>query len=221
MHSYEYLVSFVKDEIARTQPNLVAPLLLAIAALESRESVADETLKFILDAAQDKRPSVYEVATAVLGGLAETDERALNAIQSMSRSRTAHIRHNAVLCLTECTPVKACVEVLRSSLIDKSVRVRRKAADCIGRLKLVSLLPALAHATTIETDPETRDLLIYESDILRNGYFIRPAVDGVAFITTNTSKGGRISFGIEYDELKKRDISAIISEFFSGKGSGR
>jgi hypothetical protein len=168
-----------------------------------------------VEAASDKRAAVYEIGSSILGDLATIDDRALGAVKEMSRSRLAHIRHNAVLCIAEETPKDVARNVMRELLADKSSRVRSKAADWSGRMRARELLPDLAQALLSETNTETRKIMSNELRLLRDGYVAEPAGDGTA-ITVCTSSGTRITKWARSDLVQERGIEAIAKELASG-----
>ncbi|MFZ6682091.1 hypothetical protein [Undibacterium sp. Tian12W] len=130
----QFLVRFVRPK----RPDLEAPLLDAVDALNLRTPLSDAILAAMVEAVSEKQTTVYEASTQIFGKIAEYDDRALQMIRDMAISKHAHVRHNALLCLTQKTQSTACIEIIRDGLRDKSSRVRRKAADWAIRLPLQS-----------------------------------------------------------------------------------
>lgn len=146
----EYLERFVRPR-SRT---LERSLLAVFDALSSGSEVSREDLSVTEQGASDQRENIYHVSTEFLGEIAEKDERAMLLIREMSNAKQAHIRHNALLCLSPRIPTHESVSIIRKSLADKSSRVRTKAADWAYRLNLGILVPDLKAALRIEGDEE-------------------------------------------------------------------
>lgn len=151
----ELLCRFVRPK----RPDLEVPLLDTFDALKSGKPLSDATLAALVEAASDRHTTVYQVATEFLGEVAESDENALKMIQDMAVSPHAHVRHNALLSLTEKTPSQVCLGIIRGGLKDKSSRVRRKAADWAIRLPLKSAAPDIANALLTESHSETAQVM--------------------------------------------------------------
>lgn len=163
----DLLPSLVREYVRPRKPHLVEPLSAALDVLASEGELTTATLQGVFEAASDDNQSVYELGTTVLGKLAERFEEGQHAIKEMSRSKRAHVRHNAVLCLSEDVPVQITTGVIRLALVDKAARVRRKAADWLGRLRLRSVAPDLEKALSVERDEETRRVMSAELVQLR------------------------------------------------------
>lgn len=142
----DYLERFVRPK-SRT---LERSLLAVFDALSSGAKVMQRDLDATAKGASDQRESVYHVSTEFLGEIAERDARAMLVIRKMSDAKHAHIRHNALLCLTPRIPIHEAVAIIRRSLVDKSSRVRIKAADWACRLNLGILVPDLEAALHVE-----------------------------------------------------------------------
>lgn len=147
----KYLQRFVRPK----RPDLEASVLDAVDALNSRTPLSDATLAAMVDAVSEKSTSVYEASTQIFGEIAEYDGRALQMIQEMALSEHAHVRHNALLCLTEKTQEQVCLRMIRNGLKDKSSRVRGKAADWAHRLCLRSVELDIVNALLTESHGDT------------------------------------------------------------------
>ncbi len=155
----DYEKSYIEQFLARfvrpKRPDLEASLLETFDALKFGTPLSETALAGLVEAASDRHTTVYEVATEFLGEVAESDENALKMIQDMAVSPHAHVRHNALLSLTEKTSSQVCLGIIRGGLKDKSSRVRRKAADWAIRLPLRSVAPDIADALKTESNSET------------------------------------------------------------------
>jgi hypothetical protein len=203
---------WLRDVLQPRYPELVAPLVAAIEALDLYRSgtpLTEKLLQPIVAAASSSRRPLYENATSFLGSITETQSLAIEAVVKMSKSKDATLRFNAILCLKECTPSDVTLQILRQALIDKSSRVRKKAADWAGRLRLKTLVPELESAAAIEQHTGTRTTILFELRLLRDGYILDPAAPNGFYVTTRT-KGGVASRFVSSSELESRGLSEVV-----------
>ncbi len=159
IYDREYIEQFIDRFVRPTRPELVAPLLQAFDALKSGAVLSEKSHKTLLNAASDKSAHIYQVATEFLGEFAEKGGPALSGIRQMSESSLAHVRHNAILCLSENTPRNVSLEIICNGLIDKSSKVRTKAADWALRLNLQEAASYIAQAIQIEKNSNTSSVM--------------------------------------------------------------
>jgi hypothetical protein len=164
---YPYIVKSV-ESLQRSDPDLVAPMLEVMNAVQSRTLPSALALEATTRAVSNSREGVYDIGTEVLGALADYDQRALQVIATLARSQDARVRHNAIICLTDETPLEAELEVIRITLSDRSSRVRRKAADWASHLHLQQLLPDLRSALIRETHQEAREVVAWAVNALQS-----------------------------------------------------
>ncbi|WP_409994033.1 HEAT repeat domain-containing protein [Kinneretia aquatilis] len=155
----------VRRLVGPIDTNLEQELLAAIQAIRDRRPATSSVLQATIRAVSSHRVPLYECASTILEDLATFDRTAMDAIVYLSRSTDARVRHNALLCLNTEQPTDRVIEVLSAALSDKSSRVRRKAADWIGRLGLHELLSALENALDSEQHGETR--LVMAAEVAR------------------------------------------------------
>lgn len=167
IYEKSYVESFLAGFVRPKRSDLEAPLLDVFDALKSGTVVSPQTLIALVDAASDRHTTVYEVSTEFLGEVAERDGVALEMIQNMAVSMHAHVRHNALLCLTANTPSKVCINMISNGLKDKSSRVRRKAADWALRLCLRDVELELSQAFKRESHLATAAVMRAALTVLR------------------------------------------------------
>ena len=143
-------------------------LLSALQAILDRKQAPSAVLQATIRATSSHRVPLYECASTILEELATFDSTAMDAIAAMSRSPDARVRHNAVLCLNTEQPPARVQAILDTALSDKSSRVRRKAADWIGRLRLRELLPVLKRALEVERHGKTQFVMAAEVARIQN-----------------------------------------------------
>lgn len=211
-----YLIKFIADYVRPIRPELESPLLEAIRSLDLGTPLPATVLNSVVDAASSDHSGVSEIGTTVLGELAERDMHALDAIQQMAISKKMQVRHNAIICLTPKIPLESSLTLIRNALLDKSVKVRRKAVDWAGRLQLKAILPDLSKAELIERDQKTRDIISQEVRLLRDGYFTEPVGENATSVTVRTP-GSRVCQIFQNRILESRGIDSIISELSGGK----
>ncbi|MDO8458138.1 MAG: hypothetical protein Q7T07_14650 [Burkholderiaceae bacterium] len=151
-------------------PELERPLLAAIDAFDEIQSGGPSDkhhLKPLVDAASSDRVPLYENATNLLARLALTEPRARDAISEMAKDSQAHVRFNAVLCVSESVPGSFGRTIVSNALLDPSSRVREKAADWASRCSMKDLVPELREALKREPSEKSRRCLEYSIKALR------------------------------------------------------
>jgi hypothetical protein len=206
---------WVEETLRPRFPELEAPLMAAVDAFDATQNsgqLLPERLLPILDAVSSPRRPLYENTCDFMRTLSARWPEANAAILTMSHSSKAHVRFNAILCLGKGTPATTVKTVLKAGLVDKSSRVRSKAADWIGRLRNVELVPELGAALATEQDPKTRSTMEFQLRLLRDGYILEPRPDGVYCVTVHTKQGGVMSSFVQRETLNARGIDVIVSE---------
>lgn len=209
----DHLRAAVSNHVRPHRPDLVEALAAAVDCLAGTSPVTPAALAAAVEAASDGREAVYDSGTAVLGEIATRWQAGRDAIEQMANSKHAHVRHNAILCLHE--PDQFSAGLLVRAMADKSARVRRKAVDWAGRLKLRILVPELEKAQLTEIDIKTRALIARELPLLRDGYWSEPAGSDSTVVTVATPSG-RICRVVDNRELAGRGIEAVVSELLTG-----
>ena len=149
--------------------------------------------------------------TDLLSDLSGQFTEVQEAIETMARDPHSHVRFNAILCIGASTPASMSMQLLRQCLHDKSARVRGKAADWIGRMRLRELVPDLEEASRNETHVEAKDTINFELRLLRDGYILARQSDGTFSVTART-KIGCIGCFVSESELNRRGIDAIVAD---------
>ena len=211
----ERLQPWVGNYLHPRYPELEAPLMAAVDAFDAVQQtgkLTPESLRPIVDAVSSPRTPLYENACGFMQTLSAKWPEVNAAILAMSQSSKAHIRFNAILCLGNSTPSDIVEKVLKSGLLDKSSRVRIKAADWIGRLRKAEFVPELTAALAIEQNAEARSTIEFELRLLRDGYILKPASGGGYNVTVFIEEGGVKSSYVSQETLNKLGIEKIASK---------
>lgn len=209
---------WLRDYLRKRYPELEPPLLAAIDAFDTilDENRIDATLMApVIEAASSSRRPLYENATPLLGELAASHAIALDSVGRMASDPRSHVRFNAILCLTKATPLEFRLDLLRQGLRDKSAKVRGKAADWAGRLRLRDLVPDLEAAFASEKNAKAKQTIEFDLRLLRDGHILKPAVDDGYYLLNAFSSRGVVSKRISRSELDERGIAAIVAEIAS------
>jgi hypothetical protein len=184
----------------------------ALDVVQQTDELHPKLLRPILDAVSSSRRPLYENTCEFMRILSAKWPEANDGILAMSQSTKAHVRFNAILCLGKSTPATTVERVLKSGLLDKSSRVRRKAADWIGRLRKRELLHEWAVALSSERDAKVRSTMDFELRLLRDGYILKPAQGGRFRVTVRTEDGCVKVAPVREESVLTRGIDAIASE---------
>lgn len=196
------------------EPELERALLAAVDAFDvvnETGKLQDEELRLILDAASSSRALLWMNVVDLLGKLSEQWPAAAEAVMDMSRSPKAHVRFNALCCLKTGTPNAVVNTVLKAGLVDRSSRVRWKAADRTEGLEKINLIPELTAAFEVEQNAKTRNSIEHHLLLLRDGYIVEQEPDG-GFQVTARTRGGIIGRGVTAEEFRAKGIGMIVSE---------
>jgi HEAT repeat protein len=183
------------------------------AAVQSGKLSPDQ-LATVVDAASSPRALLWMNATELLADLAIRWEIAAQVVAKMFASRQSHIRFAALCCLRADTPMKISNGLLRNGLIDKSSRVRWKAAQKIGDLERNELLPELEAAFSSEKNAKARREIELHLRLLRDGHIVKPSTPS-GFDVTVRIKGGILSGHVTREAMQEKGIDAIAAELRS------
>jgi hypothetical protein len=164
-----------------------------------------------VEAASSSRRPLYENAIGLLVKLTEQFAEARQAVVSMAQDSRSHVRFNAILCLGKSTPRALTLQLIRQCLRDKSARVRQKAADWAGRLRVREIVPDLEQAKSKESYAKARESIAFNLQLLRDGYILERNPDGSCDVSTFTNNGIAARW-VSGSELKQRGIAAIVAE---------
>jgi len=126
-------------------------------------------------------------------------------------SAKAHARFAALCSTTTHTQAEVLRAVVQRGLMDKSARVRWKAADRADRLECRDLLPDIERAIEAERNRKTRQTLQYHLRMLRDGYIAKDQADGRVSIWIRTPQGSS-GHDVDADAIKKKGIAAVVAE---------
>jgi hypothetical protein len=169
--------------LATQWPTLVQPLLDALSSIVTQRPLSVEVIASLREALSSNRIPLYETASYLAADASAYDENAVDLVLSMSRAARAHGRHNAILCLTEQTPMNVTLDILGRGIADTSSRVRIKAADWVLRMRLAQALPPLEAALSTERHPEAKRAMEFTLHLVRDGYLVRPYGDEKVSLT--------------------------------------
>jgi hypothetical protein len=180
------------------------------AAVQSGELSPDQ-LATIINAANSSRALLWINATELLADLALRWEIAAQAIAEMFASRQSHVRFAALCCLLAKTPVSLSNRLLRNGLIDKSSRVRWKAAQKIGDFERTELLTELEAAFLAETNSDARAEMDLNLRLLRDGYIVKPSTPSRFEVTVRIKNGIRTGY-VSEEEMQVKGIDVVTRE---------
>jgi hypothetical protein len=205
---------WIQESLRPCHPNLEQPLRAAIQAfdtIQERKRISPELLDVIVDAASSSSIPLYETVTGLLSELTGLFVEAQDALLAMANHSCRQVRFNAILCIGESTPRSLSVQILRQGLYDRSAKVRVKAADCIGRMRLRELIPDLEEASRVETNAKAKATMEFELKLLLDGYILERNSDSTLDLTVRI-KGGIVGRPVSELELKQRGIEAIVAD---------
>lgn len=198
--------SWIKEYLEPRYPELVDPYREAErireAALKSGH-LSGTSLSALLESARSARTPLGENVSSMLGTLAGRFPSAQAAIRTMARDKKAHIRINALVALESQEKSPLHEEILSAALRDRSARIRALAADQIMTFGLRRLLSDLEEAIAREAKPDLQAALIWERDLLRDGFRIADNGDGRVSVTCRTG-GGVTSTSFSKTEMETK-----------------
>lgn len=199
----------------RRRDDLLSEVLPAGAAYDrARQSgeLAATDLAAIVDAAAHPRLLVAMNASELLQALSARWPAATSqAILDLMASAKAHARFAALCAATTHTESEVLRKVLQRGLMDKSARVRWKAADRAERLERRDLLPDIERAIAAETNAKTRQTLQHHLRMLRDGYIAEDRPGGRVSVWLRTSRGAS-GHDVDAATVKEKGIAAVVAE---------
>jgi hypothetical protein len=192
-------------------PELRPALQAALEAIDGDEEVTPHLLAPLVEAVCSARQCLMECAACFLSELTGRYEAARDAVARMAGDARSEVRLGAILCLGRRTPRPLALAIVREGLRDGSARVRGKAADWAGRLRLHELLPELEVAAAGEDDAKVKSISELSSKLLRDGRLIEPQPDG-SFAVVAYGRNGIASRLVPRRELRWRGLDAIVEE---------
>jgi hypothetical protein len=168
-------------------------------------------LQKIVNGASSKKMLVWSNSVDLLNHISVQFGEAADAVIEMSKSKQAHVRFNALCSLGRNTPTAVVDAVIRSGLVDKSSRVRWKAADRAHQLKRIQLVPELTAAIQVERDAKTRSAMAFDLSLLRDGFILKKADSG-NFDLTVSYPGGIMGKTVSARDVRSQGIEAIVAK---------
>ncbi len=206
--------SWIENYLKPRYPELVPILKEALDAyenIESNKSINEADLMKIVEVASSHRGPLYESVTTLLGELSTKYAEACEAIDKMFHSSKAQIRFNALLSLNQNTPNDLCLKIISKGLLDKSTKVKIKAADWAERLNLVEVVPFLESALSSESNEKVKCNFDFSLRLLRDGYILRETDENIFTLSVRheNSLGVR---RVTKSELDTKGLEALIEE---------
>lgn len=143
----------------------------------------------MLTHAANSKTVLSDSVAEMLGRLANLFPTVQHAIGQMAQSSKVGLRVTALMALFHLSPCALHESIYKSSLQDRSKKVRMIAARGVDRL-MPALLPELEQAVKREQDADTRDGLHYILTLLRDGYFVKTDDAGNKWVTCRFKDGG-------------------------------
>lgn len=206
------------EYLGARRPDLVTPLLRAFELLEAGERIEGLLLVRVVEAASDGSEAVNTFGTVLLGRAAKDDVAAQSAILEMLSSKSAGVRLNAVLCLNEDLPPSFSLRVLSSALLDKSPKVRSKAAERASQLRLNEIQAELHSAVLREGNARAKEVMSAELSMLRDGYYLIPSDSGSVYVTIEVD-GSREMHLVQNREIQDIGIERIVATLQKNRGA--
>jgi hypothetical protein len=202
---------WLRDYLQRKCPELRPAMQATLDAIDREERVTPQLIAPLVEAVTTTRRCLLECAACFLSELTGRYEAACDAVARMARDAHSEVRLGAILCLGKRTPRRLAVDILRQGLRDPSARVRGKAADWAGRLRLRELVADLEAAAHAEDDSKTAEVIRFALKLLRDGYLIEPQPGGT-FAVVAYGRNGITSRLVPRRELRRRGLDAIVAE---------
>jgi hypothetical protein len=184
-------------------------LLRAAAAFDraaDAKTPSSRDVGIVVAAASSPKALLWDAAIQWLGWLSGRHARAVDAIERMSTSGNAHVRH-AAMCAAGASRRVALVDAtIRRALLDRSKQVRIRGAEIALRRLRRTVLDALSSARRIEIDPDVRTQLDSVIPLLRDGYQVQRKGKG-ALVTWLLPEGnGTASEHMSREQLREHGI---------------
>lgn len=212
--SRERYESWIASRLEPRFPELAARLRASLDALErirAQERIDPPDLDPLVDLLRSSRRPLYENGADLLRELTAERAEVRDVVAELARDNKAHVRFNAILCLSDLTPREFSVTILRQALSDSSARVRQKAADWALRLKLGELVPDLERASLHEKQAANKKTIDFSLRLLRNGYVVEE-VGGDSVSITVPRKGSIVGRYFSRAEFEAKGAAALAAE---------
>jgi hypothetical protein len=190
----------------------------AYDAAAASGNMTEEHLRTIVQAVSHPSTRIWESCCSLLAAASERWQIAAEAIITMLRERRAHIRFSAICSLGEKTPAAVIDKVLKAGLVDRSARVRWKAADMACSLDQRQLIPDVAAAVSRERNASAKDTIDFALHFLRDGFLVRRQDNGSYWVSVRLSRGGT-GTEISEREFAEKGIEAIVDEIRRSHGA--
>ena len=213
----EHFAGWYDEFFTRRYPELVEALDAAYDAFErTRQSgnLTEIDLALIVAAVRSSRAILWESVIDKLSPLTIFFEKARDAVSEMADDRKAPIRFRAMTAVRKRTPKQFTVPHLMKGLVDRSGRVRWRAAESAERLELLEMLPAIEAALQNEKQAGTREAINCAYQLLKYSYIVDPErPDGsrsVSFLP-HTHHGALSIRSFTKEQIDEHGLDTLIS----------
>ncbi|GAB5407543.1 MAG: hypothetical protein Aurels2KO_57740 [Aureliella sp.] len=191
-------------------------LNLACEAFEQRheEPQGGCCLQAILTAAKHKRRAVWEIGSLMLSQLAQQYSDARDLLLELATSRSSVHRLRAIADLTDDFPREFCVDIVRSSIGDRSEVVAHAASWMAVHLNLKELAPVIATRTGSIKLPIRAEEMRMNTDLLQQEYHEYENENGynVVFAFSDLFPSQVIwPGGVERGDIEKQGLQSVAA----------
>jgi hypothetical protein len=196
---------WIAEYLIPRAPELVASyrdaLRIYVEAVSASAVRAEDVAK-LAEYCESKRTPLSENVAEFLGELRPFAQEVDAAIRRLAGGKQVHMRLASLIALDSCEPSELHVELLTQALKDRSARIRTLAAAKISGMRLVSVLPALEAAISVEGDETARESLIFSRDLLVDGFHVRNFDDASVWVSCQFGHGSLTSRTFKRTDLE-------------------
>ena len=176
-----------------------------------RGQLTRDLLEVIVDGVSHQRALVWENSSDLMMKLSEAWPEAAEAILSMCGGRQAQVRFAALCSLGPGTPASITDAAIRIGLLDRSSRVRWKAAQRAFDLHRNPLIREMEAALVAEPDTKARSEIDLSLRLLRDGYRLEATPSGKLLIIVAIRNGTRGRL-VSAEELETKGLEQVLRE---------
>ncbi len=205
-----WLETYLQPRYPELVPEYLEAHAIASTARAAGHLEAESAARLVELASRSRKPLGENVA-AMIARLAATLPAARDAIRTLAGARVVHGRINALVALGWLSWGDLHDELVSRLLRDASTKVRALAASAMMESGVTSLVPLLDDAITTETSEKLRAELVWNRDLLRDGWVADTPVDGRIWVTCRR-RSGTVSMSFTTDEFEIKGHEWIASQ---------
>jgi hypothetical protein len=192
-------------------------LLLNVCKVYNRliesEEISIEDIIPIVDSAKIKYMDVWVNGAYFLWNLSVKFEVAREAIRNAFKSKKVNERFQIMATVTKEAPTLFIKEIIKLAINDKGNRVREKAAQACYDFEYYDMVAILEERMEIETHKGAKEAIEFFLKILRDGYLLKPFIDGKYTLYFRTNDGGTSGVTVSAEEINdKSNIIKLIEK---------